>query len=181
MTAFVRMVGVRRRHWWGALVAGVAAAGSVLVLSSWYSVAGGYPVLGPYQGIGTTLGFSGNTATTVGVSVDILIPIVVALVMVSTLALLSRTRLTILALTSHVRALVEGALLGVVVWAVFYVPVLEDLNHGAPLSSLAQPLLFGLAEHVLFGAIIGVTIFLIGGPVTFLPEPGSPSALPAQA
>lgn len=155
---------------------GLAAGALVLVLSSEYSVAGGYGVLGPYSGIGSVLGLSGSTAIAVGVLVDLVIPIVVGLVMVGTLALLSRTRLRFLELRSYLRAVVEGGLLGLVVWGVFYVPVIDHLSGGAPLSSLASSLEFGLAEHVLFGAVLGVVIFAVGGPIAF--RPGAPSEAP---
>ena len=140
------------------------------MLSSWYSVHGGYGVLGPYQGIGDVLGFAGNTAVAVGVFVDFLIPLVAAFVMLAALVLVSRTPLVLLEFRSRLRALAEGGVVGVVIWAVFYVPVIEDLSNHATLASLLPSLTFGLFEHMLFGAVIGIVLFVIGGPITCRPR-----------
>jgi hypothetical protein len=159
--------GVRSRHLAGAVVAGLAAGACVLVLSALYSVAGGFAASSPFQSIGRLLGFGGSSATAVGVFVDILIPIVAAFVMVVTLALLSRTRLFRLEFCTHPRALAEGGVLGLVIWAVFYVPVIARLSSHPTISSLASSLSFALFEHVAFGAVIGLVLFVVGGPVTF--------------
>jgi hypothetical protein len=162
--------GIRSRHVSAAIVAGFAAGIIVLVLSSLNSVAGGFGALGPYQGIGELLGFSGGTAIGIGIAVDIVIPIVAAFVMVATLALLSRTRFFLLEFRTHLRALAEGGMIGLVIWAVFYVPVISHLSNHPTLSSLLSTLLFGLFEHVVFGAVIGIILFLLGGPVMFGPR-----------
>ena len=172
------MTGVRARHLPAAVLGGLTAGGLVLVLSSLYSVANGFTVLGPYQGIGGLLGFAGTGATAVGVLVDLVIPIVAAFVMVATLALLSRTHLWGLEFRTRLRALGEGAALGLVIWAVFYVPVIEHLSNHPTLSGLLTSLLFGLGEHVAFGAIIGIVLFVAGGPVTFQPRDAARSVPP---
>lgn len=166
--------GVRARHIPAAVLAGLAAGGCVLLLSSLYSVATGFGVLGPYQGIGGLLGFAGTGAIAVGILVDLVIPIVAAFVLVVTLALLSRTHLAPLEFRTRLRALAEGGTMGLVIWAVFYVPVIEHLANHPTLSSLLSSLLFGLAEHVVFGAVLGIVLFVVGGPVTFQPRDGDP-------
>ncbi|MCI4358612.1 MAG: hypothetical protein L3J99_06255 [Thermoplasmata archaeon] len=167
---------VGARHLAGALVAGIAGGICVLILSSWYSVYGGYTILGPYQGIGSVLGFSGDMATNIGLLVDMVIPIVIAYLMVGTLAVLSRTHLRFLEFRSPVRAGTEGGVVGVIVFGVFYVPVIEHLTHYPVLSAIAKTLEFGLAEHLIFGAVIGVVLYFVGGPVTFRTGTGSDDA-----
>jgi hypothetical protein len=172
--------GIRSRHVAAAVVAGLAAGVTVLVLSSLNSLAGGYSALGPYQSIGGLLGFTGRAAIGVGIVVDIGIPIVAAFVMIATLALLSRTSFLRLEFRSHLRAIAEGGAIGLVIWAVFYVPVISHLSSHPTLSSLLPSLLFGLFEHVVFGAVIGIVLFLVGGPVLFgsreKTPPGTPTA-----
>ncbi|MCI4359264.1 MAG: hypothetical protein L3J95_02435 [Thermoplasmata archaeon] len=155
------------RHILAAFAAGLAGGASVLILASAYSVEEGFGFLSPYQGIGRVLGFSGTTGLAVGFLVDFLIPIVVALVMVLTLAVLSLTRWRVLEFTDPFRASGEGGLVGMVVFAVFYIPVIELLTHYPPLPALRDSLLFGFAEHLIFGAVIGLVLFLVGGPVRF--------------
>ena len=162
------MTGVRARHLAAAVFAGLAAGGCVLVLSALDSLANGFTALGPDQSIGGLLGFAGSTAVAIGIAVDVVIPIDAAFVMVITLALLSRTHLVLLEFRTRLRALAEGGAIGLVIWAVFYVPVIEHLSNHPTLSGLLSSLLFGLAEHVTFGAVIGIVLFVVGGPVTFL-------------
>jgi hypothetical protein len=164
------------RHIAGAFAAGIAGGVCVLILSSWYSVYGGYTILGPYQGIGTVLGFSGNMATDIGLLVDMVIPIVIAFIMVGTLAALSRTRLRFLEFRSPLRAASQGGIMGVIVFAVFYVPVIEYLSHYPVLSAIQKSLEFGLGEHLIFGAVIGLVLYFVGGPVTFRAASGTEDA-----
>ena len=157
---------VGARHWLGAVAGGVAAWLLILVLSSLYSVATGYGPLGPYQGTGSVLGFAGNAGLALGFVIDLLIPVVVGLVFVAALALLSRFPLRPLAFETGALATLDGALVGLVVWAVFYVPVIYSLSHPT-FAAFVQPLLFALGEHVAFGAVLGIVIFAVGGPVAF--------------
>ncbi len=154
--------GVHARHLPAAVLAGLAAGGCILALSSLYSVAEGYSALGPFRSIGVLLGFGGGSGLGVGIFVEFLIPIVAGFVMVVTLAVMARTHLRFLEFRTRLRALAEGGLLGLVIWAVFYVPVTDHLSGHLTLPTL----LFALAEHVTFGAVIGIVLFVVGGPVT---------------
>lgn len=174
-----------------AFAAGLAGGATVLLLASAYSVEGGYGFLSPYQGIGSVLGFAGTTGLAVGFLVDFLIPIVVALVMLGALAALSLTRWRLLEFTTPRRAASEGAFVGLVVFTVFYIPVIELLTNRPPVAALTTSLLFGFVEHIVFGTVIGLVLFAVGGPVRFrvpslylpgeglsVPEPGLPPAYP---
>lgn len=147
-------------------MAGVSAWLVVLLFSSADSVLDGYGVLGPYQGTGAVLGVRGTPGLLVGFLVDLLIPLAAAVVFVATLAVFSRRTLARPSFTSRGWAIIDGALLGVVVWAVFYIPVIYSLDHPT-FASFLQPLGFGLLDHVAFGATIGGVIFEVGGPVDF--------------
>ncbi len=160
------MGAVNRRHFAGAFVGGVAAWGVVLGFSSLYSVLNGFGPLGPYQGTGTLLGVSGSSALILGLALDLVIPVVAGLLFVVGLAILSRTTVHWLEFVTRSRAAADGALLGLIVWALFYVPVIYMLTHPTP-SQFLGPLLFGLVDHPAFGAVIGLLVFAVGGPVRF--------------
>lgn len=172
---------VSRRHLAGAFVGGLVGGILVLILASAYSVQGGFTVWDPYYGIGGVLGYTGNTAFAVGLFVDLLIPMVLAFLMVGVLWVLSRTPLRFLEFTSPIRAGAEGAAVGVLVFFLFYVPVIEDITHHPMLSAIMQALEFGFVEHLIFAAATGIVIYLIGGPVTFKPRPGEPAPTPAPS
>lgn len=163
---------VRGRHWAGALLGGLAAWLVILVLASLYSVVNGYGPLGPYQGTGDVLGFGSTAGLVVGFLVDLVIPLIVALLFVVALSVLSRRPLPLLAFVTKGRATLDGALTGLVVWAVFYTPVTYSLSHSG-LTAFVRSLLFGLLDHLAFGAVIGLVVFVVGGPVPFGVRPAS--------
>lgn len=162
------MGGVRGRHWLGAVLGGVAAWLLILVTSSLYSVANGFGPLGPYEGSGQVLGFGygSSTGLVVGLLVDFAIPLVVAFAFVVALAILSRRSIPALEFVSRGAAALDGALTGLVVWAVLYAPVIYSISHPAPVA-YAHSLGFGLFDHLAFGAVIGLVVYQVGGPVSF--------------
>ena len=167
------MSGVNRRHVGGAILGAFAAWLVVLGFSSLYSILLGFGPLDPFTGTGSVLGFQGTKALVLGLGLDFVIPLVAAIVFLLALALLSRSQFTVLEFVSRARALGAGALLGLVVWAVFYIPVIYELTHPTP-SQFVGPLLFGFVDHLVFGAVIGLLIFLVGGPVPFARRTMSP-------
>jgi hypothetical protein len=169
------VVGVTWRHLAGAFLGALAAWVVIVLFLASYSLLSGSTALAPFQGPHTIGPFSGTQGTAVLVLIDFVIPLIGGVLFVAALAVVSRTRLTRLAFTSRPRALAEGALLGLVVFVTFYVPVLYQLSHPT-LAQAVLPLVEGFLDHLAFGAVLGLVIYLVGGPVPVRPPVAPPSA-----
>ena len=157
---------VRGRHFLGVALGALAAWVVILAFLVFYAVLFGYGPLAPFQGDATFFVFSGSMARAVLILLDLIIPFVAGVGFLLALAVLSRWDLPSLSFTSRSRAALEGMLLGLAVWTLFYIPVLVELAHPT-LSQAVTPLLEGLVDHLAFGATMITIVFAVGGPVPF--------------
>ncbi len=159
------MGAVRKRHVIGAVLGAIAAFLVIVAFLALYSVLNGSAPLKPFENAKAIGPFTGTLATGVLIFLDFLIPLVAGLGYLVALALISRTSLSGLALTSALRAVGHGLLLGLAVFVSFYIPVMYTLSHPT-LAQAVKPLLQGLADHLAFGVALVLVIYRVGGPVT---------------
>ncbi len=158
------MGAVKVRHVIGAVLGALAAFLVIVAFLALYSVMNGSAPLKPFENAKAIGPFTGTLATGVLVFLDFLIPLVAGLVYLVALALISRTSLSGLALTSSLRAVGHGLLLGLAVFVSFYIPVMYTLSHPT-LAQAVKPLLQGFADHLAFGVALVLVIYGVGGPV----------------
>ncbi len=157
---------VTPRHLVGALLGAFAAWLVVLAFLSLYAAILGFGALAPFEGPHSTLDVQGGPGLPLGLVIDFVIPAVAALIFVGALLVLSRTTLRKPSFLSTLDALVAGTLLGVCVWALLFVPF--TIHNSGPLNAqVAATLGMGLLDHLAFGAVVGLVIFRVGGPVRF--------------
>ncbi len=163
------MGAVRARHFAGVVLGALAAFIVIVAFIALYSVMNGSAPLAPFQGTNTIGPFSGTTATEVLVLLDFLIPLVAGTLFLAVSFVVSRSSMSALSLTSPFRALAQGALLGLTVFVLFYIPVLYTLAHPT-LPQAVKPLLQGLVDHLAFGSVLVLVVYLVGGPIATVPR-----------
>ncbi len=163
------MGAVKARHFAGVVLGALAAFVVIIGFIAVYSVMNGSAPLSPFQGANTIGPFTGTTATEVLVFLDFLIPLVAGTLFLAISFVISRSSLSALGLTSPIRALAQGALLGLAVFFLFYIPVLYTLAHPT-LARAVQPLLQGLVDHLAFGSVLVLVVYLVGGPIPTAPR-----------
>jgi hypothetical protein len=157
---------VNRRHVAGAVLGAFAAWFVILAFLSLVSAIYGNGWLAPFEGSRTAFGFDGAAGLWLLLLIDLVIPFVAACIFVVALAILSRTEFRLLGFQSRREMLLDGLLLGLAVFGLFYVPVLFQMAHPS-LAAAVTPLAIGLIDHLAFGVTIVAVIFRVGGPVEF--------------